>query len=155
MPSRRDDLEAAGLMFIHLLTPRGLTWTRNGVPKTEAAHDRLIAEKQMARPEDLCRGIPVEFEDFLRYTRKLKFEQCPDYAKWIETFKNLAIENGYSGKDDFIWPAVPPVVRIDGFRGYLLKLISVRLCRRMLPNLSTHPFGRLVPLLHGMRWKGS
>jgi hypothetical protein len=99
-------------MFIHLLTPRGLTWTRNGVPKTDEAHDRLIAEKQLARPEDLCRGIPVEFEDFLRYTRKLKFDQCPDYAKWIETFRNLAIENGYSGKEDFIWPPVAPKVRI-------------------------------------------
>ncbi|RXW24514.1 hypothetical protein EST38_g1328 [Candolleomyces aberdarensis] len=109
VPSRRDDLEAAGLMFIHLLTPRGLTWTRNGVPKTSSAHDRLIGEKQTARPEDLCRGMPVEFEDFLRYTRKLRFEQCPDYAKWIQTFKDLAMENGYSGKEDFIWPPKPPV----------------------------------------------
>ncbi|KAF6757480.1 CK1/CK1 protein kinase [Ephemerocybe angulata] len=76
VPSRRDDLEAAALMLIHMLTPRGLSWTRNGVPKTDEAHDRLIAEKQTARPEDLCRGIPYEFEDFLRYCRKLKFMDC-------------------------------------------------------------------------------
>jgi len=97
-------------MFIHLLTPRGLPWTRNGIPKTDAAHDLLIAEKQMARPEDLCRGIPGEFEDFLRYTRKLRFDQCPDYARWIDVFRTLAIENGYSGKEDFIWPPKPPMV---------------------------------------------
>ncbi|KAK7681613.1 hypothetical protein QCA50_015346 [Cerrena zonata] len=34
VPSRRDDLEAVALMLIHLLTPNGLSWTRNGVPKT-------------------------------------------------------------------------------------------------------------------------
>lgn len=111
VPSRRDDLEAAALMLIHMLTPRGLSWTRNGVPKTDEAHDRLIAEKQTARPEDLCRGIPYEFEDFLRYCRKLKFMDCPDYKHWVETFSNLAIENGYSGKEEFIWPAKPPAVK--------------------------------------------
>lgn len=108
VPTRRDDLEAAGLMFIHMLTPRGLTWTRNGVPKTSAAHDLLIEEKRLARPEDLCRGLPDEFEDFLRYTRKLKFEQQPDYSTWIENFRQLKVETGYSSSDDFIWPPPKP-----------------------------------------------
>ncbi|TFK28010.1 CK1/CK1 protein kinase [Coprinopsis marcescibilis] len=113
VPSRRDDLEAAALMFIHLLTPRGLSWTRNGVPKTSQAHDLLIEEKRRARPEDLCRGLPVEFEDFLRYTRKLKFDQKPDYETWVQVFQDLATEHGYSGHEDLIWPPEPPVVRVQ------------------------------------------
>lgn len=111
VPSRRDDLEAAALMFIHLLTPRGLPWTRNGVPKESTAHDLLIEEKRNARPQDLCRGLPVEFEDFLRYTRKLKFEECPDYETWIDQFKQLKIASGYSGSEDLEWPPKPPIVR--------------------------------------------
>ncbi|KAJ7794163.1 kinase-like domain-containing protein [Mycena olivaceomarginata] len=104
VPSRRDDLEAAALMLIHLLTPRGLPWTRNGVPKSDEAHDRLIKEKKAARPEDLCRGLPSEFEEFLRYCRRLQFQECPDYERWREEFKALAVEEGFPESDDFIWP---------------------------------------------------
>ncbi|KAJ6512211.1 kinase-like domain-containing protein [Mycena vitilis] len=106
VPSRRDDLEAAALMLIHLLTPRGLPWTRNGVPKTEEAHDHLKKEKKAARPEDLCRGLPDEFEEFLRYCRRLQFQECPDYERWREEFRALAAEEGFPESDDFIWPPV-------------------------------------------------
>ncbi|KAI0081547.1 CK1/CK1 protein kinase [Panus rudis PR-1116 ss-1] len=108
VPSRRDDMEAVALMLIHLLTPRGLSWTRNGVPKTDAAHDRLIREKRDARPEDLCRGLPPVFEEFLRYCRRLKFADCPDYDYWKEEFAALAEEHGYPASDEFIWPPPQP-----------------------------------------------
>ena len=96
-------------MLIHLLTPHGLSWTRNGVPKTNEAHDLLIREKRNALPEDLCKGLSPVFEEFLRYTRRLKFEQAPDYRSWIKKFKKLAIDEGYSARDDFIWPPPQPV----------------------------------------------
>lgn len=118
VPSRRDDLEAAALMFIHLLTPRGLPWTRNGVPKTDDAHERLKEEKRKARPEQLCRGMPSEFEEFLRYCRRLKFQECPDYAKWREEFRELAKAEGFPGDDDFVWP--PPKVFLSSHQ--------IRLC---------------------------
>ena len=72
-------MEALALMLVHLLTPGGLSWTRNGVPKTDAAHKRLKREKAAAAPEDLCRGLPDVFEEFLRYCRRLKFAERPDY----------------------------------------------------------------------------
>jgi hypothetical protein len=97
-------------MFVHLLTPSGLSWTRNGVPKTDEAHERLKEEKRKARLEDLCKGLPTEFEDFLRYCRRLKFQDCPDYEKWIDAFRDLAVELGFPESDDFIWP--PPPVRL-------------------------------------------
>jgi hypothetical protein len=111
VPSRRDDLEAAGLMFIHLLTPRGLSWTRNGVPKTSAAHNILKLEKRKATPEDLCRGLPAEFEEFLSYTRRLKFKENPDYALWVNRFRNLAMELGFMDSEPFVWP--PPALTVS------------------------------------------
>lgn len=110
VPSRRDDLEAAALMFIHLMTPRGLSWTRNGVPKTTDAHNRLKAEKRKATPESLCRGLPAEFEEFLAYTRSLSFKECPDYGQWIEKFRELAEDEGFTNIDQFIWP--PPALPV-------------------------------------------
>lgn len=111
VPSRRDDMEALALMLIHLLTPRGLSWTRNGVPKTDEAHDVLMREKRLARPEDLCRGLPSVFEEFLRYCRKLNFEQRPDYERWEDEFYDLAEEHKYENIDQFIWPSPYPEVR--------------------------------------------
>ncbi len=116
MPSRRDDVEALALMLIHLLTPRGLSWTRNGVPKTHEAHVRLKAEKQQARPDTLCWGLPSEFEEFLTYTRRLSFKECPNYELWVERFRDLSKQMGYKDVDQFIWPPPEPVVcLIDPF----------------------------------------
>ncbi|KAI0670923.1 CK1/CK1 protein kinase [Trametes maxima] len=109
VPSRRDDMEALALMLIHLLTPGGLSWTRNGVPKTEEAHDHLIWEKRTARPEDLCRGLPPQFEEFLRSCRKLTFAERPDYERWIDEFRTLAEDSGFPGNPEFIWPPPNPV----------------------------------------------
>lgn len=112
VPSRRDDLEAAALMFIHLLTPGGLSWTRNGVPKTDSAHDRIKRAKKNARPEDLCKGMPSEFEEFLRYCRRLKFFECPDYDHWKEEFQALAQDSGFTDIERFIWPP-PPAPKVQ------------------------------------------
>ena len=104
-------MEALSLMLIHLLTPGGLHWTRNGVPKTDEAHDHLMREKRHARPEDLCRGLPPVFEDFLRYCRKLEFAAMPDYQHWIEEFRVLADEYNLGDVEEFVWPSPLPKVR--------------------------------------------
>ncbi|KAL1748000.1 kinase-like domain-containing protein [Schizophyllum fasciatum] len=117
VPSRRDDMEAAALMLIHLLTPNGLSWTRNGVPKTDEAHSRLKREKKNARPEDLCRGLPSEFEEFLRYCRRLAFAERPDYQLWKDEFQALADEKGFGDCSQFEWPPRPlqqPSPRVVG-----------------------------------------
>jgi casein kinase 1 len=110
VPSRRDDLEALALMLIHLLTPRGLSWTRNGVPKTTEAHNSLKAEKRNATAESLCRGLPSEFEEFLTYTRRLSYKECPNYSSWVERFRDLSIHLGYKEVEKFIWPPPEPAV---------------------------------------------
>ncbi|KII86957.1 hypothetical protein PLICRDRAFT_43650 [Plicaturopsis crispa FD-325 SS-3] len=111
VPSRRDDLEAVALMLIHLLTPGGLSWTRNGVPKDEVQHDRIKREKRHARAEHLCHGMPSEFEEFLRYCRRLKFAECPDYRRWIDEFKALMRDEGFGDSDAFVWP--PPELPVS------------------------------------------
>ncbi|KAH9046177.1 kinase-like domain-containing protein [Lactarius hengduanensis] len=104
----------------HILTPGGLSWTRNGVPRDEVAHDRLKREKRAALPEDLARGLPEEFEEFLRYCRSLSFAQKPDYAYWRERFRDLAKDLGYKDIDRFIWPPPPvPLAQPSKSRSHL------------------------------------
>ncbi|KAI0304509.1 kinase-like domain-containing protein [Multifurca ochricompacta] len=109
--SRRDDLESAALLLLHVLTPGGLPWTRSGVPRDDVAHDRLKREKRGALPEDLARGLPEEFEEFLRYCRSLNFTQQPDYAHWRKRFHDLANDLGCTHADKFIWPPPPAPLR--------------------------------------------
>ncbi|KAL0563433.1 hypothetical protein V5O48_018633, partial [Marasmius crinis-equi] len=120
VPSRRDDLEALSLMLIHLLTPRGLPWTRHGVPKSDDAHSILKRTKKSARPEDLCKGLPSEFEEFLRYCRSLKFMDQPDYGRWVEEFRELKrAECGAGigfGEGEFVWPPPPRQIKLVGPR---------------------------------------
>jgi hypothetical protein len=86
------------------------------VPRDEAAHDRLKREKRAALPEDLGRGLPAEFEEFLRYCRSLNFTQQPDYARWRGRFRELANELGYKDAERFIWPPPPiPLVSVLSF----------------------------------------
>lgn len=107
VPSRRDDLESCALMLIHLLTPFGLRWTRE-VPKTDAAHTRLKHLKRNTGVKELCRGLPIQFEEFLRYCRSLRFAEQPDYDMWIEEFRDLKVSRGYEPGDAFVWPPPQP-----------------------------------------------
>ncbi|KAI0259826.1 CK1/CK1 protein kinase [Gloeopeniophorella convolvens] len=167
--SRRDDLESAALLLLHLLTPGGLPWTRNGVPRDDAAHDRLKREKRAALPEDLARGLPEEFEAFLRYCRSLGFTQQPDYAQWRERFRDLAHDLGFTDIDRFVWPPPPvashpasrpskaqPMVRADTqMEGVLLRLANMNINRENAgrpvlgdrKNLNVQDGGRTGPLM--------
>ncbi|KAH8998684.1 hypothetical protein EDB92DRAFT_2111751 [Lactarius akahatsu] len=133
--SRRDDLESAALLLIHMLTLGGLSWTRNGVPRDD---DRLMREKQgekrAALPEDPARGLLEEFEGFLRGEGRLSIgkiiinigsvDYCrrePQlsrknrYAYWRERFRDLAKDLGYKAIDRFIWPPPPVPLAASSF----------------------------------------
>ena len=45
----------------------------------EEKYEQIKIKKAVTSVEDLCKGFPKEFEPFLNYTRKLKFEEKPDY----------------------------------------------------------------------------
>lgn len=125
VPTRRDDLEAAALMFIHMLTPGGLPWTRNGVPKQDNEHERLKKAKRTADPTELCKGLPSVFEEFLRYCRRLRFSEQPDYETWKDEFRDLMEERGYGTDDDFIWPPPQTSTAVCPYRATLILLITV------------------------------
>lgn len=141
-------------MFIHLLTPRGLSWTRNGIPKTSAAHNILKMEKRKATPEDLCRGLPAEFEEFLSYTRRLKFKDNPDYILWIDRFRDLAMDLGFMDVEPFVWP--PPVPTVSSSSLGILVYFSFNFFVSSRSSLRNLPILQIVCEYwhyHTMRWQ--
>jgi hypothetical protein len=54
--------------------------------------------------EELCRGHPSEFKEFMEYCRSLKFEQDPDYKYIIGLFEKCMARHGMDPKlMDYTW----------------------------------------------------
>ena len=96
--SRRDDLEAVGYVLLNFL--RGsLPWQGLHVHKGEDRYKKILAKKRSTSAEDLCKGFPNEFVEYVNYTRNLEFEADPDY-KFLRGLLVKALENENS-KFDF------------------------------------------------------
>ena len=76
--SRRDDLEALGYMLIYFL--RGnLPWQGLNAKNEEEKLKKILEKKISTSAEELCKGFPNEFAEYINYTRNLEFEAKPDY----------------------------------------------------------------------------
>ena len=54
-------------------------------------------------PGILCMGLPDELEKLLKYSRKLEFEEEPDYKGIKTMFKNYIMNNGDTMNMEFEW----------------------------------------------------
>lgn len=84
--SRRDDLEAVGYVLMYFLRGR-LPWQGIPVRNKEERYRKIMEKKQSTSAEELCKGFPRQFTDYINYTRNLAYEQEPDY----DYLKNLFI----------------------------------------------------------------
>ena len=76
--SRRDDLESLGYLLIYLLLGK-LPWQGHVSHSKEDKYYKIRQIKKETTPEQLCEGLPPQFEDYLKYTRNLAYEEDPDY----------------------------------------------------------------------------
>ncbi|KAF3631474.1 putative histidine-containing phosphotransfer protein 4-like [Capsicum annuum] len=87
--SRRDDLESLAYTLIFLLRGR-LPW--QGYQGENKGF--LVCKKKMASsPETLCCFCPAPFRHFVEYVVNLKFDEEPNYAKYISLFDGVVGPN--------------------------------------------------------------
>ncbi|KAF7830102.1 casein kinase 1-like protein HD16 [Senna tora] len=87
--SRRDDLESLAYTLIFLLRGR-LPW--QGYQGENKGF--LVCKKKMATsPETLCCFCPQPFRQFVEYVVNLKFDEEPNYAKYISLFDGIVGPN--------------------------------------------------------------
>ena len=99
--SRRDDLEALGYMLVYFRRGR-LPW--QGLKAKRDAKELLVLEKKQATStSELCAGLPAQFEEYMNYVRKLRYEDQPDYRQLREMFKKLFRRQGFEYDDVFDW----------------------------------------------------
>jgi len=52
----------------------------------------------------LCEGCPIEFREYMEYTRRLSFEESPDYLMLIQLFEKCMGSNNINPfTKDFVW----------------------------------------------------
>ncbi|KAK2654667.1 hypothetical protein Ddye_014523 [Dipteronia dyeriana] len=87
--SRRDDLESLAYTLIFLLRGR-LPW--QGYQGENKGF--LVCKKKMATsPESLCCFCPQPFRQFVEYVVNLKFDEEPNYAKYVSLFDGIVGPN--------------------------------------------------------------
>lgn len=104
--SRRDDLESLGYVLIYLFKGT-LPWQGLKAKTKLEKYSKILERKENTPLDILCKGIPVEFANYLSYCRKLKFDEKPDYNYLKRMLKELYMREGYEYDYVYDWLLVP------------------------------------------------
>lgn len=98
--SRRDDLESLGYLLLYLLLGR-LPWQGYISHSKEDKYYKIRQIKKQTTPEQLCEGLPSQFEEYIKYTRNLEYEQEPNYNYLRSLF--LSVLKIYNWEFDYYY----------------------------------------------------
>lgn len=100
--SRRDDLESIGYLLIYLLLGT-LPWEGKVSHSKEDKFYKIREIKKNTTPEELCQGLPKEFEEYIKYTRNLEYESEPDYDYLKDLFSSVLKKGEYDFDYYYDW----------------------------------------------------
>lgn len=104
--SRRDDLEAAGYMFVFLLLgtlPWKASWSHGEAH--EGFFDHCYQQKSQLPLDVVCKDCPGEFQLYLKYCRSLKFAEDPGYEYLRSLFQDVFKRENFDDDGLFDWPS--------------------------------------------------
>ena len=104
--SRRDDLESVGYVLMYFLRG-GLPWQGLKIKSKEDRYKKILDKKKETSSEQLCKGFPEEFKDFLEYAKNLEYTEEPKYEKYKNKFYNL-VTNKLEENFDYIYDWTTP-----------------------------------------------
>ena len=103
--SRRDDLESVGYILIYFLKGK-LPWQNIRAKNKEEKYKKILAKKKEISSNELCRGLPKEFEDFLEYIKNLEYEEKPNYNMLRTLIDNIMKKKNYNYNYIYDWPTL-------------------------------------------------
>ena len=98
--SRRDELESLGYIFIYFLKGK-LPWQNIKVKDKEEKFKKILQKKLEISSNELCLGIPKEFDIFFEYVKNLKYDEKPDYNMLKDLLYKVMKDGNY--KNDYIY----------------------------------------------------
>ena len=127
--SRRDDLETVGYVLVYLL--KGMLPWQNVKFRDDKDKYRTIMERKMAiTAEELCIGFPGEFAQFINYSRRLKYEEQPDYAYLRKLLDTIREREGFEIDYIYDWTPLPAIKVTQVGRKELDDCNMVKVCSR-------------------------
>ena len=96
--SRRDDLESLGYVIVYIAKGT-LPWANIKCDNKDELYNRILETKIQTTPENLCNGLPAQFEEYIKYIRGMSYEQEPNY-KYLRNLFLITLQN-LGGKMDF------------------------------------------------------
>ena len=110
--SRRDDLVSIGSIIMYFI--RGnLPWQGLKLNNKEDRYKKICEKKRDTSAKELCNGFPVEFENFVSYTRNLEFTEVPDYNYLRNLLKNVINKSGSTIDFFYDWCTQKPNIKSD------------------------------------------
>ena len=100
--SRRDDLESLGYILIFLCKGK-LPWQGKLSYSKEDKYYKIKEIKKNTRPEELCKNLPIQFEEYIKYTKNLKYEEDPDYNYLKKLFITVLKNNNWEFDYYYDW----------------------------------------------------
>ena len=89
--ARRDDMEAVGYVLMYFL--RGvLPWQGLKIKSKEDRYKKILEKKRATTTDELCSGFPIEFKEYVDYTRKMNYTEEPAYEHLRNKFYYLVTE---------------------------------------------------------------
>ena len=104
--SRRDDLESFGYTLLYLAKGGWMPWTKytNNNNISYDNTEKIIKDIKLKFSEEkLCKGLPNEFIDYMKYVKKLEFEQEPDYKYLTDLFRAILSKIEFKKNITFFW----------------------------------------------------
>ncbi|RCI04847.1 hypothetical protein CU098_004452 [Rhizopus stolonifer] len=77
--ARRDDMESLGYVLLDLLLDGQLPWSGITAKTCKQGWDSLLRIKEDMSLHEMCLGLPQGILHFIDYTRRLRYNDRPDY----------------------------------------------------------------------------
>ena len=102
--SRKDDLESVAYMIIFFMKG-DLPWEHIKSNNEINKYYKIYMMKKNLPVQQLCKGLPIQIYYFLKYVKRLNFEEQPDYNYLRSLFKDLLYKYKYiyNNKMTFSW----------------------------------------------------
>lgn len=96
---RRDDIESLAYVLIYFM--KGiLPWQNLKANNKKEKYERIMEKKLSIVPDVLCKGLPKEFEIFLSESRRIYFDEEPDYSYFRSLFQSIREREDINGNPD-------------------------------------------------------
>ena len=150
--SRKDDLESIGYMIIYFMRGK-LPWQNITGSKKMERYLKIYKMKKNVKPEQLCKSLPKQMIEYMKYVKQLEFEQDPDYNYLKNLFKSILKQiNNTNDQLIFSWirmsdlpnlkNPINPATRRDSPQNRLYRKIQNNLNKENRNNSSDNDSGQ-------------